>query len=463
MIAWLRKKLAPPVFEDDEEKTRVAKLLNIILIFVMVLVMLFSVPAWFSTPQLGRIAIELFLGFWAVMMLLMLHRGFVRRSGFLLSLTLWAAVTYGTYAAGGFNGSTFSAYFGIILIAELLLGVWSGVIFGVLSIVAAGFMVHLDNLGTLPPAPDYMTHMTFFWEFTAVVIGVVALLSLVMNSLQQALARARYNEKALEQKVEEVRSLALQAIEASEFKTGMLARVSHELRTPLGALMGLAEMVEQNVYGELTPTQKEMIGRIILNANLLNEVVSELLDQSQIEMGQLVLKNEQFSPRQMAFAVRDNCLPQAQLKSLSLLVEVDSDLPETLIGDQARIEQILSNLVLNAIKFTETGQVLIHIGSVGKEQWLMQVADTGIGMDETEQAYIFEPFRQADETTKREFGGVGLGLSIVKQLVTEMNGTVNVTSHLGSGSTFTVVLPQHIKQILPIMRQPTSQSLKMIE
>ncbi|MBE2221219.1 MAG: hypothetical protein IAF02_06750 [Anaerolineae bacterium] len=460
MIAWLKKLVTPPVFEDDEEKTRVARLLNIILLFVMSLIMLFSVPAWFTTPEIGRIAVELFLAFWVIAMLFILHRGWVRQAGFLLSFTLWLAVTYGTYEAGGFNGSTMSAYFGIILIAELLLGVWAGVIFGGLSIGAAAFMMYLNNQGLLPPVPEYITTATFFWEFSAVVIGVVALLSLVMNSLHQALARARRNEKELAQKVEEVQLLAQQALEASEFKTHMLARVSHELRTPLGALMGLAEMVDHDVYGELTASQHEVMGRIVLNAYALNDVVSELLDQSQIEMGQLVLKEEAFSPHELLLSVKDKCMPQAQLKGLPLRVDMSDDLPDTLIGDPTRIEQIVSNLVFNAIKFTEKGYILIHTSSVGKEQWLIQVVDTGIGMDENEQVDIFEPFRQVDETTKRQFGGVGLGLSIVKQLVTEMGGSVSVISHAGVGSTFTVLLPQHIVQT--VSRKPTLKSLSMI-
>jgi signal transduction histidine kinase len=256
--------------------------------------------------------------------------------------------------------------------------------------------------------------------------------------------------------------LAQHAIEASEFKTRMLARVSHELRTPLGALMGLSEMVDQHVYGELTPPQHEAMGRIIFNARALSNVVSELLDQSQIELGQLVLKEEMFSPRELVLSVKDKCLPQAQLKDLSLRVDIDHDLPASLVGDQGRIEQIISNLVLNAIKFTEAGYVLIHVGLVGRRQWLIQVVDTGIGMDEDELAYIFEPFRQVDETPDRQFGGVGLGLSIVKQLVSEMNGTVNVTSHVGVGSTFTVVLPQHIVQIIPPTQRSTVKSLQMI-
>jgi len=462
MMVWIRKVVSSPVFEEDEEKTRIGRLLNTILIFVMALIMLFSVPAWFTTPEIGRIAIEIFLGLWAMFMLVMLRRGYVRRAGMLLSFTLWTAVTYGTYEAGGFHGSTLSAYFGIILIAELLLGIWTGVVFGALSIGAAALMLYLDSQGVLPPAPAYITQQTLFWEFTAVVIGVVALLSLVMNSLYHALNRARQNEAMLAQKVEEAQILAQQAVEASEFKTGMLARVSHELRTPLGALLGMAEMLNQGVYGSLPASQHEAVARIIFNAQALNEVVSELLDQSQIELGQLVLKERPFSPRELIKTVQNKCLPAAQLKGLELQTDLAANLPPTLIGDENRIEQILSNLVFNAVKFTETGHVLISARVQDADQWQIQVTDTGIGMDELAQTHIFEPFRQIDETTGRQFGGVGLGLSIVRQLVGAMNGSISVKSRVGVGSQFTVTLPQHITQDDLLTAKTTSQSLKKI-
>lgn len=445
----LRKGLSPPVFDDDEEKTRIARLLNTILIFVMGLIMLFSVPAWFSTPEIGRIAVELFLAFWAVIMLVMLRRGYVRQAGFLLSFTLWTAVTYGTYEAGGFYGSTLSAYFGIILIAELILGIGIGIIFGALSIGAAALMLYLDAIGLLPPAPAYITPETFFWEFSAVVIGVVALLSLVMNSLHQALNRARQNELKLAQKVEEAQMLARQANEANEFKTQMLARVSHELRTPLGALMGMAEMLDHGIYGSLSAAQNEVIHRIIFNGQALNQVVSELLDQSQIELGQMVLKERPFSPKEMLQRVQYKCLPEAQVKGLELRTQGINDLPTALVGDESRIEQVLTNLVFNAIKFTQKGHVLISASLIDANLWQIQVADTGIGMDELAQSYIFEPFRQIDESIGREFGGVGLGLSIVKQLVTAMGGSISVESKVGEGSQFTVILPQQPLTLKP--------------
>jgi signal transduction histidine kinase len=139
------------------------------------------------------------------------------------------------------------------------------------------------------------------------------------------------------------------------------------------------------------------------------------------------------------------CLPLVERKGLVLDIQVAPDLPNKLIGDEARIEQSLSNLVVNAIKFTRAGQVSICARKEDDRHWALQVKDTGIGISEETLAYIFEPFRRVDETTRREFGGVGLGLAIVKQLVTAMDGTVQVESDVNRGSTFTIVLPLKTK------------------
>lgn len=241
--------------------------------------------------------------------------------------------------------------------------------------------------------------------------------------------------------IKEVQDLAQKAAAASEFKSRFLASVSHELRTPLGALMGMSEMLQENVYGPLTPAQQDIAQRILNNARALERFFADMLDQSLMEAGQLQLKEESFSPETLAKTVYSTCLPLALRKGLPLKVKIDPRLPSAVMGDRGRTEQILSNLVVNAIKFTETGGVLIHIRQDGDMHWALQVEDTGIGMSEENLAYIFEPFRQVDETAARRFGGVGLGLAIVQQLVTAMNGTVSVKSKVGQGSTFTVVLP----------------------
>jgi signal transduction histidine kinase len=241
--------------------------------------------------------------------------------------------------------------------------------------------------------------------------------------------------------IKEVQEIAQRANEANQFKSQFIARISHELRTPLGALLGLADMLQNGVYGTLTPPQLDIVQRIIGNAEELKQVFTELLDQSQIESGQLRLKEKPFSPQTLAKKVHSNYLAMALEKGLSMRLEAAPDLPETLIGDGARIEQILSNLVVNAIKFTRKGGITVRVFRDGNSHWAMQVIDTGMGIASEDQALIFEPFRQADENTSRRYGGVGLGLAIAKQLVQAMQGSIRVESKPGQGSMFMVSLP----------------------
>jgi signal transduction histidine kinase len=200
-------------------------------------------------------------------------------------------------------------------------------------------------------------------------------------------------------------------------------------------------MLQQSVYGSLSPAQQDIIKRIIDNAQVLKEVFTELLDQSQIEAGQLRLKEKAFSPQALVKKVHSNYLAMALQKGLSMRMDVATGLPETLLGDEIRIEQILVNLVVNAIKFTNAGGILISVFNDNNSYWVMQVKDTGIGIALESQAQIFEPFHQADEKTSRKYGGVGLGLSIAQQLVQAMKGSIQVESKPGQGSIFSVRLP----------------------
>ncbi len=244
--------------------------------------------------------------------------------------------------------------------------------------------------------------------------------------------------------IKEIQTLAQQATEANKFRSRFIARISHELRTPLGGLLGLSDMLQHEVYGPLTPAQQDIVQRIINNVRILERVFSEFLDQTQIETGQLQLRDSEFSPRMMAQSVHSNYLPMALQKGLAMHLHVDPDLPRVLIGDSKRIEQILTNLVVNAIKFTETGSVTVYVYKNEDAHWALQVKDTGIGISKKAQAYIFEPFRQADEAIERVYDGIGLGLSIVQQLVIAMQGTVSLESKIGQGSTFTVTLPLRV-------------------
>lgn len=434
----LRELLTSPVFPGDPDKTRLARLLNVILITVMTLLILFSIPAFLQTPQLGRLLIELLLAGWSLIMLILMRRGRVRLAAFLMSLTLWIVVSYGTYESGGFRGSIMASYFAIVLIAQLLVSTESGIILGVLSILFTGWLAYAEGAGLLPPKAVYATLPTFWGEFSAVAIGMIVITSLVVNSLREALARAKKNEQELAVKVEETRRLASELSENYTMLKSFVRRMGHETRTPMGAILGYAEILQE---GDLTQKQKEQTGRIVDNVHQLKLLFEGLLNTFQIEAGQLVLVKAEYKLSELIEDIQSKHFEMARQKNLILSVDIDEAMPSTLFGDKGKVSQILFNLMLNAIKFTNTGGIEIHFRKVDDANWQFEVRDTGIGIPKEAQDFIFEPFRQADESMTRQYGGLGLGLSVARELATLMSGSITVESEPGKGSKFTVTLP----------------------
>lgn len=248
------------------------------------------------------------------------------------------------------------------------------------------------------------------------------------------------NDK-LEQQAEALRFARDKAQDASRFKTELLAKVSHELRTPLGVILGTAEMLNAGLYGAVTPQQQTAVAKIIDRDQHLTQLVSDLLDESQHETQTFKLHEKLFSPRDTLAGLESAFLPKSRSKNITLQTEVDTNLPDLIWGDSGRIEQIITNLASNAIKFTHTGHVHISLERTQPDEWQIQIADTGIGIAEEAQRYVFEAFRQVDGSTTRDYDGFGLGLAIVKQLTEAMNGKINLVSEIGKGSTFTVRLP----------------------
>jgi PAS domain S-box-containing protein len=231
------------------------------------------------------------------------------------------------------------------------------------------------------------------------------------------------------------------ALAASRYKTELLAKVSHELRTPLGAILGYTEFLHNEMFAPLTPQQKHFTTEILDSVNYLNGLVNDLLDESQIERGQIQIRAVPFDPYQMADQISTRLRPAAESKGLTFNVAVSPALPATIEGDQKRIRQILTNLINNAIKFTAAGAVNVTLDRRDTAHWCLQVSDTGPGIAPEVQEKIFEAFWQADGSVIRYGQGYGLGLSIVKQLTELMGGEVKVDSQVGQGSTFTVTLP----------------------
>jgi PAS domain S-box-containing protein len=229
--------------------------------------------------------------------------------------------------------------------------------------------------------------------------------------------------------------------EIEKMKDTILATVSHELRTPLNAILGHVEMLKEAVYGPLNERQARASERVISNTHRLLDIVSDLLDQAQIQAGKMSLKIHPFKPSDLLDNVRGLMFKTAADKHLALTGEIEPELPEILIGDLRRLQQILVNLVNNALKFTEKGSVHIRLFCPDRKHWAMEVQDTGMGIPEDEQEHIFDPFRQVDNSMTRKYAGFGLGLSIVNQLVALMGGDVAVKSTVGVGSVFTVILP----------------------
>lgn len=243
-------------------------------------------------------------------------------------------------------------------------------------------------------------------------------------------------------RAEEALALARdQALAASNLKSQLLANVSHDVRTPLGGILGYAEMLLEGVFDPLSSNQQEAAKEIIDSARQLLNLISNLLDQARIEAGKLALDISPFAPRDLLDALDTSLGWLAQRRQLTLVSQIAPDMPVSLIGDRERIQQILFNLVSNALKFTEHGGVSVNIYRANAAYWAIEVSDTGPGIPPEAQTYIFEAFRQVDGSVTRRHGGVGLGLSIVKQLVDLMGGQVSLESSQGQGSIFTVILP----------------------
>jgi signal transduction histidine kinase len=232
------------------------------------------------------------------------------------------------------------------------------------------------------------------------------------------------------------------ALDASRAKAQILANVSHDARTPISVILLRTEMLKKELYGPITEKQSSMLDSVLANARQLLGFISNLLDGAQLESGKLQLHKHTFSPLSLLQSINDAYLPLANHKGLSLIGGVEPVVPTELYGDPDRLTQILFNLVGNAIKFTLSGSVSVRIYLYDSMRWAMEVTDTGVGISPEHQGRIFESFWQVDGTSTRlATSGVGLGLSIVKQLTTMMGGFVEVKSEVEAGSVFTVVIP----------------------
>jgi GAF domain-containing protein len=242
---------------------------------------------------------------------------------------------------------------------------------------------------------------------------------------------------------EEIQDKSRQVAEASKHKSQFLANMSHELRTPLNAILGYTELILDGIYGEAPEKMRTVMERVQSNGKHLLGLINDVLDLSKIEAGQLVLSIQDYSIKDVVHGVYSAVEPLANSKKLAFKIDVPANLPPAR-GDDRRLTQVLLNLVGNAIKFTDTGEIAVK-AAASNGAYTISVRDTGPGIAEADQAKIFDEFQQADSTQTKAKGGTGLGLSIAKRIIEMHGGKLWVESSLGTGSTFSFTVPLRVE------------------
>jgi signal transduction histidine kinase/CheY-like chemotaxis protein len=226
---------------------------------------------------------------------------------------------------------------------------------------------------------------------------------------------------------------------ASEMKSIFVANISHEIRTPINGIVGMASLLTRS-KPKLTPSQQENVGIILDSANSLLCIINDILDFSKIESGNATLDVQEFAVRTFIENIQTLYHHQTASKGLNLTAHVDSNVPTSIKTDKNKLRQVLTNLINNSIKFTKFGGIVIVV--IRREGYIhFDVKDTGIGVPEEKLPMIFEPFVQADESTNRNYGGTGLGLTICKNLVELMGGTIQIKSEVGNGTCVSFTIP----------------------
>jgi len=247
-----------------------------------------------------------------------------------------------------------------------------------------------------------------------------------------------YRDVTLRQRAEEEMARARDlALEAARLRSEFLDNMSHEILTPLNGIVGMTQLL---LDAGLTDDQRGYAEAVLLSGQALCGIVEDVLDFSNLCRGQFVLEEGTFDPHDAMERVAAQFAGQAQRRGIRLTLELDQGLPHMVVGDSRRLEQILTNLVGNALKFSDQGQIVMRAGQIAESAdevtLSFEVSDTGIGIAADQQGAIFQPFSQVDGSTTRKYGGAGLGLAIVAQLVRQMGGQIRVESELGRGSTF---------------------------
>jgi PAS domain S-box-containing protein len=256
--------------------------------------------------------------------------------------------------------------------------------------------------------------------------------------------------KQTEEKIRHIQVQNLQLQEASKLKSHFLAIMSHELRSPMNAIIGFSQLLLRHKTNQgLSNSQQNMVERIFNSGKHLLTLIDDILDFSKLEVGCLKLQLQELNLAELVTVTVEQMHSLAEQKNLELQININLQNPY-IVNDSTRLRQVLINLISNAIKFTDVGNIQVDVWELPLNKIAIAVKDTGIGIDESDLEQIFREFRQLNQTLTREQGGTGLGLAITDRLVSMMKGKVVVDSELGKGSTFCIEIPRQINDQLPV-------------
>jgi signal transduction histidine kinase len=286
------------------------------------------------------------------------------------------------------------------------------------------FPVYID------PGPWPKVYVSSLTIMAFIFIAVVNQIS--VGDLRKALDDATYKLYQINQKLEK----------ASERKSQFTARTSHELRTPLSSMIAFTDLALRGAYGPLNDRLRNALEHIYNGARHLKVIINDILDLGKIEAGELEIHNVEFKVSGLVSSVETSVRSIIDEKGLDFSITISPELPETLVGDEGRIIQILTNLTSNAVKFTDQGSVTVKIGLYDRAHWSIEVEDTGPGIPDDQLDAVFQAYRQVQRTNgAKKVKGTGLGLAITRNLAELMGGKLELESIIGEGSSFLVILP----------------------